>query len=74
MNRNFKFSAKAILFSKFTLAIACGLFAFTLSGISHAQSDGTNKTPQTPIVIHAARLLDIETGKLIQPERSAGYG
>ena len=67
MNRNFKFSAKAILFSKFKLAFSFVLAAFSFGSFAMSQTDASKIAPQIPIVIHAARLLEIETGKLIQP-------
>ncbi len=67
MNRNIKFSVKAVLFSKFTLAFSFVLAAFSLSYFAMAQTDAYIIAHQTPIVLHAARLLEIESGKLFQP-------
>jgi imidazolonepropionase-like amidohydrolase len=67
MNRNFKFSAEVSLFSKFMSIIVCGFVACCFGSMAFAQSETTKNTQQTPIVIHAARLLEIETGKLLQP-------
>jgi imidazolonepropionase-like amidohydrolase len=68
MNHDFKFSVKiAQNKNLFRSAVACLLIAFAFCGICVAQSEITKTAQSTPIVLHAARLLQIESGKLIQP-------